>query len=81
MLQPKDGTLLTKEMRARVKAFKGELWLMSDSFDMTRAHDAVLDYDLLIDWPKCVLFDTNLAGEYELCPLFPKPPYWKPEKR
>jgi hypothetical protein len=81
MLQPKDGTLLTKEMRARVKAFKGELWLMADSFDMTRAHDAVLDYDLLIDWPKCVLFDTNLAGEYELCPLFPKPPNWKPEKR
>ncbi len=48
MLQPKDGTLLTREMRARVKAFKGELWLMADSFDMTRAHDAVLDYDLLI---------------------------------
>ncbi len=81
MLQPKDGTLLTKEMRARVKAFKGALYLIADSFDMTRAHDAVLDYDLIIDWPKCVLFDTNLAGEYQLCPLSPKPPGWKPGPR
>jgi len=81
MLQPKDGTLLTREMRARVKAFKGELYLIADSFDMTRAHDAVLDYDLIIDWPKCVLFDTNLAGEYQLCPLSPKPPGWKPGPR
>jgi hypothetical protein len=81
MIQPKDGTLLTKEMRARVKAFKGDLFLVADSFDMTRAHDAVLDYDLIIDWPKCTLFDTNLAGEYQLCPLLPKPPGWKPGPR
>jgi len=72
MVQPKDGTRLTAEMRARVRAFKGDLYLMADSFDMTRAHDAVADYDLRIDWPKCSLFDTNLAGEYELCPLVRK---------
>ncbi|MBV8977157.1 MAG: hypothetical protein JO261_14075 [Alphaproteobacteria bacterium] len=73
MVQPKDGTRLTADMRARVSAFKGDLYLMADSFDMTRAHDAVADYDLMIDWPKCTLFDTNLAGEYELCPLTRKP--------
>jgi hypothetical protein len=28
-----------------------------------------------------VLFDTNLAGEYQLCPLSPKPPGWKPGPR
>jgi hypothetical protein len=74
MLQPKDGSGLTRLMRRRVKAFKGDLYLIADSFDMTRAHDAVGDYDLKIDWPKCVLFDTNLAGAYQLCPLFQKPP-------
>jgi hypothetical protein len=73
MLQPKDGSGLTRLMRARVKAFKGRIYVIADAFSMTRAHDALADYDLAIDWPKCNLFDTNLIGAYELCPLFTRP--------
>jgi hypothetical protein len=80
MLQPNDGTGLTAQMRRRVKAFKGDLFLIAESFDMTRAHDAAADYGLLIDWPKCALFDTNIVGAYQLCPLLPKPP-WMTIKR
>ena len=60
--------------RRRVKAFRGDLFLIAESFDMTSAHDAAADYGLLIDWPKCTLFDTNIVGAYQLCPLLPKPP-------
>lgn len=74
MLHPNDGSGLTRQMRRRVKAFPGELYLIAESFDMTRAHDALADYDLSIDWPKCTLFDTNIVGAYQLCPLFKKPP-------
>jgi hypothetical protein len=77
MLHPNDDTGLTRQMRKRVKAFKGDLFLIAESFDMTRAHDALADYDLLIDWPKCTLFDTNIIGAYQLCPLMPKPPWMK----
>jgi hypothetical protein len=77
MLHPNDDTGLTQQMRKRVKAFKGDLFLIAESFDMTRAHDALADYDLLIDWPKCTLFDTNIIGAYQLCPLMPKPPWMK----
>jgi hypothetical protein len=74
MLQPKDGTGLTAQMRKRVKAWKGDLYLIAESFDMIRAHDALLDYDLSIDWEKCTLFDTNIIGAYQLCPIFKHPP-------
>jgi hypothetical protein len=73
MLQPKDGSGLTKLMRRRVAAFKGDLYLIADANNMIRAHDALEDYDLAIDWPKCDLFDTNLIGAYQLCPLFSRP--------
>ena len=73
MLQPKDGSGLTKIMRERVAAFKGDLYLLADAGNMIRAHDALEDYDLAIDWPKCNLFDTNLVGAYQLCPLFSRP--------
>ena len=70
MLQPMDGSGLTKLMRRRVSAHKGALYLIADAYGMTRAHDAVDEYGLAIDWPKCNLFDTNLMGAYQLCPLF-----------
>jgi hypothetical protein len=72
MLQPKDGSGLTKIMRKRVAAFKGDLYLIADANAMTRAHDALADYGLAIVWIKCNLFDTNLIGAYELCPLAPR---------
>jgi hypothetical protein len=73
MLQPRDGTGLTKMMRARVAAHKGPLYLLADAYDMTRAHDALADYDLAIDWLKCKIFDTSLMGAYQWCPLVPRP--------
>ncbi len=72
MMQPKDGSGLTRLMRRRVADFKGALYLIADAGAITRAHDALADYGLAIDWPKCNLFDTSLAGAYQLCPLFPR---------
>ena len=72
MLQPRDGTLLTRQMKARVRQQLkegGPLYLIADAFDMTRAHDALKDYDLAIDWVKCRLFDTSLVGAYQFCPV------------
>jgi hypothetical protein len=72
MLQPRDGTLLTKGMKQRVAQHlneKGDLYLVADAFDLTRAHDALKDYNLAIDWVQCRLFDTSLAGAYQFCPL------------
>ncbi len=77
MVQPGDGTRLTKSMRARVAEQvrrKGDLFLIAEAFDMTRAHDALADYNLAIRWTECRLFDTNLAGAYQFCPLSPKAP-------
>jgi hypothetical protein len=75
MLQPRDGTLLTRQMKGRVASHlkhKGVLYLIADAFDMTRAHDALKDYDLAIDWVQCRLFDTSLVGAYQFCPVLPR---------
>lgn len=75
MVQPKDGTGLTKEMRARVAAHirnGGMLYLMSAANEMGRARDALADYGLAIRWTECQQFDTNIAGTYEWCPIMGK---------
>jgi len=75
MVQPRDGTLLTKQMKARVAAHLaagGELYLIADAGDMGRAHDALADYRLAIRWPECQQFDTNIIGTYQWCPLAKK---------
>jgi hypothetical protein len=72
MVQPKDGTRLTREMRARVAAQLrdgGDVYLMSDATDMGRARDALADYGLAIRWTECQQFDTNIAGTYQWCPV------------
>jgi hypothetical protein len=77
MVQPKDGTKLTQAMRARVADARKKGWdlyLIAEAFDMTRAHDALADYGLAIRWTECRLFDTNLAGAYQFCPLAPRQP-------
>jgi hypothetical protein len=73
MFQPEDGSLLTRQLKARVAAHKGPLILISDAYDMGRASAAVLDYGLAIDWLKCQMFDTNLTGAYQWCPLVRRP--------
>lgn len=75
MVQPNDGTLMTRQMRARVRdqlKHKGDLFLISDAYDMTRASEALGDYGLAIVWTACRLFDTNLQGAYQFCPVVPK---------
>ncbi|MBW8709389.1 MAG: hypothetical protein JF627_09050 [Alphaproteobacteria bacterium] len=72
MVQPRDGTKMTKEMMRRVAGHLragGELYLIADAGDMGRARDALADYRLAIRWPECQQFDTNLIGTYQWCPL------------
>ncbi len=74
MMQPEDGSELTRQMKRRVYAHKGSLFLIADAYDMGRASAAVLDYGLAIDWLKCRMFDTNLIGAYQWCPLVRRNP-------
>ncbi|HEX3755722.1 MAG TPA: hypothetical protein VHV26_11675 [Rhizomicrobium sp.] len=75
MVQPRDGTLMTRRMKRRVArhlAAGGDLYLIADRQDMNRARDALADYGLAIRWPECQQFDTNLVGVYQWCPLTKK---------
>jgi hypothetical protein len=69
MMQPDDGSYLTNEMRRRVAAHKGSLFLIAEAYDMGRASAAAADYGLAIEWQKCRIFTTNLTGAYQWCPL------------
>jgi hypothetical protein len=72
MVQPRDGTRMTKDMKRRVAAHLqsgGDLYLIADAGDMGRARDALADYRLAIRWPECQQFDTNLIGTYQWCPI------------
>ena len=72
MVQPRDGTRLTRDMMRRVAAHLasgGDLYLIAEAADMSRAHDALADYRLAIRWSECQQFDTNLIGTYQWCPL------------
>ena len=76
MVQPQDGTRLTAMMKGRVYEWmdkKRDLYVLSDAYDMGRARDALAEYHLRIDWLKCTVFDTNIIGDYEFCPLFKWP--------
>jgi hypothetical protein len=76
MVQPQDGTVLTIAMKNRVRghmAHRGDLYVLSDAYDMGRTRDALVEYGLRIDWLKCTVFDTNIIGDYEFCPLFKWP--------
>jgi hypothetical protein len=72
MVQPRDGTRITAQMKSRVArqlAAGGDLYLMADATDMERARQALRDYNLAIRWTECQQFDTNLIGTYQWCPL------------
>ena len=71
-VQPRDGSGLTREMKRRVGrhlASGGDLFLIADRDDMSRARQALADYALAIRWPECQQFDTNIIGTYQWCPL------------
>ena len=72
MVQPRDGTEITRQMKSRVGqhlAEGGDLYLIADATDMGRARDALSDYNLAVRWTECQQFDTNLVGAYQWCPL------------
>jgi hypothetical protein len=75
MVQPRDGTRITLDMKTRVAAqvkSGGDLYLLADATDMIRANNALADYHLAVRASECQQFDTNLVGIYEWCPLAPK---------
>jgi hypothetical protein len=75
MVQPRDGSRITKDMMRRVAGHLGsggDLYLIADATEMGRASDALADYRLAIRWPECQQFDTNLIGTYQWCPLAKK---------
>ena len=72
MVQPRDGTEITRDMKARVSRhlhLGGDLYLIADATEMPQARDALTDYGLAIRWTECQQFDTNLVGIYQWCPL------------
>lgn len=69
MIQPKDGSKLTAQARARVDAFRGDLYAIFDTYELARSIDALGVYNLAIDLPNCADVETNLAGDYRFCPL------------
>ena len=76
MIQPADGSKLTSQTRSRVAAFKGDLYVIANEYEVGRAGDALADYGLGMRWTECQLFTTNLGGPYRFCPLkhrSPKP--------
>ena len=75
MVQPRDGTQITRDMKARVSRQLregGDLYLIADATDMGRARDALNDYDLAIRWTECQQFDTNLVGDLSMVPACEK---------
>jgi hypothetical protein len=73
MVEPDDGTELTRQMKARVGPHKGPLFLIADAYDMNRAAEALTQYGLAFDPPSCRIFETNLIGTYQWCPLIRRP--------
>jgi hypothetical protein len=76
MVQPRDGTKITRDMKIRVGRHigqGGDVYLIADATDMARARDALADYNLAIRATECQQFDTNLVGTYQWCPVARKP--------
>jgi hypothetical protein len=73
LIQPQDGSRLTAETKARVKTFKGDLFLIADQYEIDRARVAMAEYGLAIGWFKCRDIESNMGDNLEFCPLTRKP--------
>jgi hypothetical protein len=73
MIQPQDGSKLTAAARARVNAFKGDIYVLSNEFELQRTDDALAAYGLATVTAECEDIATNLGGPYRFCPLKRKP--------
>lgn len=69
LIRPGDGSRLTREARARVAAFKGDLYLIAAPGEANRAKAALEAYDLAYAPEACRDLDSNLGGPYMFCPL------------
>jgi hypothetical protein len=69
MIQPSDGSMLTAETRARVGAFAGDIYVIFGAFEAARNRNALKDYGLAIDSPKCRNVVTNFGESYRFCPV------------
>ena len=66
---PVDGSQMTRDMRARVAAHRGDLYLLAAVSEEDAAESAAAHYHLRIVEPHCQLITTNLGGPYHFCPL------------
>lgn len=73
LIQPQDGSRLTAETKARVKVFKGDLFLIADKYEIDRARVAMAGYGLAITWLECRDIESNMGDELQFCPLARKP--------
>ncbi|MGH6797301.1 MAG: hypothetical protein ACREDI_02815, partial [Roseiarcus sp.] len=69
MIQPQDGSRLTALTRRRVGAFKGDLYVIANIYELSRSHDALAAYGLAAVEAKCRNIVSNLDGPYRFCPL------------
>ena len=72
LIQPQDGSHLTAEAMARVKAFSGDLFLIANPYETNRARAALAAYGLAFRLEQCRDIETNLGGPYLFCALFRK---------
>jgi hypothetical protein len=66
---PEDGSDMTRDMRARVAAHRGDLYLLAAVSEEDAAQSAAAHYHLRIVESHCQLITTNLGGPYHFCPL------------
>jgi hypothetical protein len=69
LIQPQDGSKLTDEAKARVKAFKGDLFLIANPYEVNRARAALGAYGLAFRLDQCRDISSNLGGPYLFCAL------------
>lgn len=69
IVNTEDGSLLTRQMKARVAAHTGQLYLIAVASEMPQATQAVTHYGLAVVPSTCQTLATNMTGSYRWCPL------------
>jgi hypothetical protein len=69
LIQPQDGSRLTRDARKRVDSFHGDLFAIADAGEIPRSRDALSVYGLAMITAECRNIETNLGGPYRFCPL------------
>ncbi|MBS0275919.1 MAG: hypothetical protein JSR55_16400 [Proteobacteria bacterium] len=69
MITPLDGSRLTASTKARVRRYKGDIYLIAEEYEIGRAAEALEDYGLAMRYPACQEIKANLGGPYKFCPV------------